>query len=75
MNQGEIGKWIFIVGIIIAIFGLLFYFFGNKLGWIGHLPGDISIVRENFSFYFPITSMLLISIVINLVVKAVRYFF
>ena len=51
------------------IAGLAFYFFGDKLKWIGNLPGDIKIKKENFSFYFPITTMILISVVINIIIR------
>jgi hypothetical protein len=55
-------KTIIIIGIIITIVGIFFYFFGDSLKWIGNLPGDIKIEKENFKFYFPITTMILFSI-------------
>jgi hypothetical protein len=45
--------------------------FAGKLPWLGNLPGDITIQRERFSFYFPITTCILISVLISLVL----YFF
>ena len=71
MNQ-EIGKWLLIVGLLLIVAGLIVFFFGNKLSWIGHLPGDIRIERENFRFYFPITSMILFSIVLSLILRLIR---
>jgi Protein of unknown function (DUF2905) len=69
------GKIIISVGVILILIGLIVYFFGNKLHFIGHLPGDIRIERENFRFYFPITTMVLLSIIVNLLIKLYRYFF
>ena len=46
MNS-ETGKWIIIVGILIILIGVVIYFFHDKLNWIGRLPGDIKIEKEN----------------------------
>ena len=68
------GKLIFLAGITIAIIGLIVWLFGNKFNWFGNLPGDIKIKKENFSFYAPIVSMLLISIFLSLVLWLFRKF-
>ena len=65
-----LGKALIYLGVLLVVVGLVLSFAG-KLPWIGHLPGDISIQRERFSFYFPITTCILISIIISLVL----YFF
>ena len=57
----QIGKYIIIVGIVLLVIGIILYFFGNKFQWLGNLPGDIKIKRENFRLYAPITSMIIIS--------------
>ncbi|MDQ6757673.1 MAG: DUF2905 domain-containing protein, partial [Bacteroidota bacterium] len=44
------------------IAGVIIYFFHDKLNWLGKLPGDIRIEKENFKFYFPITTMIILSI-------------
>lgn len=62
-------KWIILIGVVICLIGIGYYFFGNKLGFIGKLPGDIRIERENFKFYFPITTMILFTILINILIK------
>ena len=64
MNQ-ESGKYIIIAGVVIIALGLLIYFFHDKLHWIGRLPGDIRIEKENFRFYFPITTMIIFSALIS----------
>lgn len=66
------GKYIIIIGALLVVVGLIWYFYGDKLQWIGHLPGDIHIKRDNFSFYFPITSMILLSLLVNLLLKLFR---
>jgi hypothetical protein len=69
------GKYIILIGAIIVIAGLLIYFFHDKLNWIGHLPGDIRIERENFRFYFPVVTMILVSILLTILVNIIRKFF
>lgn len=70
----HLGKYIVIAGIIIVIIGIFVYFFGNKLNWLFNLPGDIRIEKENFRFYFPITTMLLLSGLLTLIVKIIQKF-
>jgi FtsH-binding integral membrane protein len=70
----QLGKYIVITGIIFVIVGLIIYFSGNKLNWIGHLPGDIRIEKENFKFYFPITTMIIISLILTLIIKLFHFF-
>jgi hypothetical protein len=55
--------------------GLLVYFFHDKLHWIGRLPGDIRVEKENFRFYFPITTMILLSLLLTLVINIIRKIF
>ena len=71
----DIGKYIIIGGIILVIIGVIIYFFGNKLSWLGHLPGDIRIEKENFKFYFPITTMILASILLSAILRGIQKFF
>ncbi|GGF48596.1 DUF2905 domain-containing protein [Echinicola rosea] len=72
MNS-ETGKWIIGIGLAIVAIGLIVYSVGDKLHWLGRLPGDIHVERENFSFYFPITTMILASIIISLILRLVHY--
>jgi len=65
-----LGKTLIFFGVAIAIVGVLVSF-SDRLPWLGHLPGDIHIQRGRFSFYFPLTTCIVISIVISLV----AYFF
>lgn len=65
-------KYLMIAGILIFLAGLIWYFWGNKLNWLGHLPGDIRIEKENFRFYFPITTMILLSILLSALLALIR---
>ena len=61
-----IGKLLLIAGAVLVFLGLVLSWAPGLLGWFGHLPGDIRIERENGSFYFPVTSMIIISIVLSI---------
>jgi len=71
----HLGKVLIIIGVILVIAGLIIYFAGDKLNWIGHLPGDIRIEKENFRFYFPITTMILLSALLTLILWIIRKLF
>ena len=60
-----IGKLLIIVGILLVVIGLAFVF-ADKIPFLGRLPGDIYIKREKFSFYFPITTSIIISIILTI---------
>ena len=64
------GKILIYLGLLLVVAGLVLSFSG-KLPWLGRLPGDISITRERFSFYFPLATCVIISIILSLVL----YFF
>ena len=66
METQQIGKLLTLLGAIIFIIGLLLHF-GKDFGILGKLPGDIHIEKENFSFYLPVTTSILISVIISLV--------
>jgi len=71
MDQ-DTGKYIIGFGVLIVVVGLVIYFFHDKLHWFGRLPGDIRVERENFRFYFPITTMILVSLLITLIVNILK---
>jgi hypothetical protein len=60
------GKLLIIVGLVLLAAGL-FFTWGGKIPFLGKLPGDIRIERENFSFFFPLTTCILISLLISLI--------
>lgn len=61
----SLGKILVILGIFIAILGV-FVIIAGKIPYIGRLPGDIYIQRKNFTFYFPVTTGIIISIVLSI---------
>jgi uncharacterized membrane protein YkgB len=68
---GALGKMLILLGIFIIILGILLLI-GDKIPWLGKLPGDIIIKRERLSFYFPITTCILISIILTLLFTLFR---
>jgi hypothetical protein len=65
-----LGKALIALGLVLVLIGALVLLAG-KLPWLGHLPGDFYLQRERYSFYFPITTSIIVSIIISLVL----YFF
>ncbi len=62
---GPLGKMLILLGVFIILIGVLLVI-GEKIPWIGRLPGDIIIRRKNFTFYFPIVTSIIISILLTL---------
>jgi hypothetical protein len=63
--MAEIGKTLILIGGVLIFIGALLTL-GGKLPWLGRLPGDIVIHRDNFTFYFPIVTSIVISVVLSL---------
>ncbi|HHY98055.1 MAG TPA: DUF2905 domain-containing protein [Firmicutes bacterium] len=63
---GSFGKLLVAVGGLFVLIGLLMLAFG-KIPWIGHLPGDIYIKKGNFSFYFPVVTCIIVSVLLTLI--------
>jgi len=68
----SISKWLIIVGVLVVVLGILLLLFGHKLQWLGHLPGDIRIEKERFRFYFPLTTMILLSVILTLILRILK---
>ncbi|GIW28330.1 MAG: hypothetical protein KatS3mg070_1693 [Meiothermus sp.] len=62
----EIGRALVALGLMLVLLGLVWLYAPGLLAWFGRLPGDIRLEREGFRFYFPLTSMLLVSLVLSL---------
>jgi hypothetical protein len=56
-------------GIILIVAGLVWHYVPGALSWFGNLPGDIKYKNENTSFYFPITTMILVSVVLSVLFR------
>ena len=65
-----LGRILIIVGGIIVMVGLLFVF-GGRIPLLGRLPGDILIKKDGISFYFPIVSFLLLSVILTIIINVV----
>jgi hypothetical protein len=61
----NLGKILVVAGLLIAAVGILLIL-SNKVGWIGRLPGDITIRRGNFTVYFPLATCILVSVILSL---------
>jgi len=68
---GSISKILIICGVVLVVIGLLLTL-GDKIPWIGKLPGDIYIKRERFTFYFPIVTCIIISLILTLLFALFR---
>jgi hypothetical protein len=71
----NLGRTIVGIGILVVIIGLVLWFAGDKLSWFGRLPGDIRIERPGFSCFFPITTMIIVSVVLSVVLSLLSRFF
>lgn len=71
--MNEIGKVLIVAGLGIALLGLILWT-GFGRGWLGKLPGDIHITRGDFSFYFPLMTCVVISVLVTLAVWFFRLF-
>lgn len=68
------GKYFILFGILFVVIGIILYFFGNHLSWLGRLPGDIRVEKENVRFYLPITTMILLSVILTIIINLIRKF-
>jgi hypothetical protein len=73
VSMRELGKFIVIIGVIATLIGLVIWS-GFAPKWLGRLPGDIRIEREHSSFYFPIVTCIVISIVLSLLLSLFSIF-
>jgi hypothetical protein len=68
---GGLGKMLVFLGIFIILIGLLLMM-GDKIPFVGRLPGDIIIRKEKFTFYFPLATCILISLILTLLFTLFR---
>lgn len=73
MDLTGLGKILLIAGGVIVVVGLLLVF-SQHIPFLGKLPGDIFIKKDNFSFYFPIVTMLIVSIALTIIINVILYF-
>jgi hypothetical protein len=72
--MASIGKAVFVIGLIVAACGFVIWAAPSipMLGRLGRLPGDIIVRRENFTFYFPLVTSIVISLVLSLLFTLMR---
>ncbi|HTM67177.1 MAG TPA: DUF2905 domain-containing protein [Flavipsychrobacter sp.] len=70
----RVGKLVTITGIVIVVAGVAIWLLGDKLRFLGRLPGDIRIERENVRVFIPITTMILVSVVLSLILWLIQKF-
>ena len=68
--MNDLSRTLVIIGVVIAVIGLLLPYL-SKLG-LGRLPGDIAVERENFRFYFPLATSIIVSLVLTLLLWLFR---
>ena len=71
--MNPVAKMLMIGGVVLIVAGLLLQF-GGKYLHLGRLPGDIVVEKENFRFYFPVVTCLVISIVLSAIFYLIRLF-
>jgi hypothetical protein len=70
MDRSPVALWLVVAGGVLILLGVLAY--SGALSWFGRLPGDIRIERPGTRVYFPITSMLLLSVLLSLILALFR---
>jgi len=69
--MAEFGKFLIIFGIIAIVVGLLLAA-GPRIPWLGRLPGDVLIRKGNFTFYFPLATSIVLSIILTVLINLFR---
>jgi hypothetical protein len=70
MSFGDMGKWLVIAGLGLALLGGVMWLLG-RIPFFGNLPGDIRVQTQNFSCFFPLASMIVLSILVTIVLNII----
>jgi hypothetical protein len=79
--MADLGKWLIGIGFVVAVLGVLLLLADRMPGvshlfsWMGRLPGDISIKRDNFTLFFPLATSILLSVLLSLVLYLLSWIF
>ncbi len=68
-----LGRTLIVMGGLLLLMGLLLVL-GGRIPWLGKLPGDVHIQRENFSFHFPLVTCLVLSVILTVLLNVILYF-
>jgi len=71
LGLGFLGKLLILLGVFIILIGI-FLLIGDRIPWLGRLPGDFVIRKKNFTFYFPLATSIIISIILTLLFTLFR---
>lgn len=63
------GRWLVLAGVLLIIGGLIYQYVGNPFFWFGKLPGDIHISKRHLEVHVPLTSLILVSVALNLLIR------
>ena len=67
------GKWLIIIGLLFIVLGLLLHYVPWTLNWFGKLPGDVHVKLEHGNIYIPVTSMIIISILVTVILNFFKH--
>ncbi|MEJ2092059.1 MAG: DUF2905 domain-containing protein [Syntrophobacterales bacterium] len=70
-SMSELGKMLIVFGVIMVVVGIVLVF-GPKIPWLGKLPGDFTYRGERFTFYFPLATCILLSVILSLILYLFR---
>lgn len=71
--MNPVAKWFIVAGCVMIVIGFLWQF-GGRFLHLGRLPGDILIEKNNFRFYFPVVTSIVLSVVFSLIMYLIRFF-
>lgn len=66
-------RWFIVAGVMLIVIGVLIYAAPWLFNWFGKLPGDIRIDKESSKFYFPLTSMILVSVFLTVLINIIKH--
>ena len=69
----DFSKWLIAFGVVAITIGFVLNVFADKLGWLGKLPGDISLGSKNVRFYFPFASLVLLNLIIYFIMRVINW--
>lgn len=69
--MNDLGKMLVVVGVVLVIIGVILWS-GFGRSWLGRLPGDIHVTKGNFTFYFPVVTCILLSILLTIIMRLFR---
>ena len=65
-------RWLILTGLVLVVTGLALHYAPGLFNWFGRLPGDIRIETERGKFFFPVTSMVIVSLVLTVLISLFR---